>query len=370
MTDLQKYLQDAVDRLVETGAERGVQVAVYRYGEPVADVVAGLADPQTGREVESGTPFYNFSIGKGAAATVVHVLVERGLFGYDTPIVELWPEFGAHGKQGVTVRHALAHTAGVPGIPLDTTVADLCDWDRMCAAIAAEELWWEPGTKVGYHAYTFGYLTGEIVRRATGKPISQVLREEVTGPLNIADELYFGMPESEHPRLARLEDLEIAGGVFADMPKDLPMFRAGPMSTFPTAALGSRTDVLAADIPAGGKTSARAIARMYAALLDEVDGVRLVSPGRLRELSAVTASGPDEIFGMPTAFGLGYAIGRPGTAAEDTPTVFGMAGAGGSAAFADTATGISFALTKNRLTTDFGTLDRLSELVPRSLADD
>ena len=206
MSDIQKQVQEAIDQLVESEAERGLQVAVYRHGELVVDAVAGLADPATGRPVTSGTPFYNFSIGKGATATVAHVLAERGLFGYDTPVVELWPEFGAHGKDSVTVRHVLSHTAGVPGIPPDTTPEDLCDWDKMCAAIADAELWWEPGTKIGYHAYTFGYIVGEIVRRATGKPISQVLREEVAGPLGVADELYFGMPEAEHGRLARLED--------------------------------------------------------------------------------------------------------------------------------------------------------------------
>src|SRR5882762_6441917 len=243
MSDLQKPAQKAIDDLVDSGAERGIQVAVYHHGELVLDAVAGIADPSTGRRVESGTPFYNFSIVKGAAATLAHVLVERGLFGYDTALVDLWPEFGAHGKQKVTVRHILSHTAGVPGIPLDTTPEDLCDWDKMCAAIAGSELWWEPGTKVGYHAYTFGYLVGEVIRRATGKPISQVLLQEVSGPLGIGNEIYFGMPKSEHHRLAVLEDAETEAGPMADMPKDLPMFKAGPMSLMPTATLGNREDI-------------------------------------------------------------------------------------------------------------------------------
>jgi CubicO group peptidase (beta-lactamase class C family) len=116
----------------------------------------GVADPVTGHRVTSDTPFYSFSVGKGATTTVAHVLAERGLFGYDTPIVELWPEFGAHGKHTVTVGHVLTHSAGVPGIPLTTTPEDLCDWDKMCTVIADAPLWWEPGTKVGYHAYTSG----------------------------------------------------------------------------------------------------------------------------------------------------------------------------------------------------------------------
>ncbi len=364
-SDAQKQVQTAIDQLVDAGAERGLQVAVYRGPDLVVDAVAGIADPQSGRPVTPDTPFYNFSVVKAAAATIVHVLVERGLFGYDTRIVELWPEFGAHGKQSVTVRHVLNHTAGVPGIPLSTTIEDLCNWDKMCAAIADEELWWEPGTKVGYHAYTFGYIAGEIVRRATGKKISQVLREDVAGPLGVADEIYFGMPESEHHRLARLEDAPMTGPM-PEMPPDLPMFKAAPMSAFPNAAMGNRTDVLSADIPAGGKVSARAIARMYAALLTGVDGVRLISPERLREATAVSSSGIDQVFGMPTTWGLGYSIGGLGPA-QDSKTTFGVGGVGGGFACGDTASGIAFAVTKNRISQDFNTATELSQIVKKAL---
>ncbi|GAA1647158.1 serine hydrolase domain-containing protein [Nonomuraea maheshkhaliensis] len=366
MKDLQQQVQEAADKLVESGEERGLQVAVYRDGVQIVDVVAGMADPESGRPVTSDTPFYNFSIGKGATATVAHVLVERGLFGYDTPVAELWPEFARHGKQGVTVRHVLSHTAGVPGVPLDTTPEDICDWGRMTAALEDAELWWEPGAKVGYHAYTFGFLVGEIVRRATGEPISQVLKEQVAGPLGVAGELYFGMPATEHARLARLEDAPMDMSAFGEMPADLPMFKAGPMTLMPNAELGSRPDYLSADIPAGGKTSARAVARMYAALLGEVDGVRLITPERLREATAVVSSGMDEVFGMPVTWGLGYGIGGPASTAEQSPTVFGVPGAGGSAAWGDTATGTAFALTKNRLTNDFTAAGLFADLVSRA----
>jgi CubicO group peptidase (beta-lactamase class C family) len=368
MTDMRKRVQAAIDELVDTGVERGVQVAVYRDGVRIVDVVAGVADPATGRPVTPDTPFYNFSIGKGATAAIAHLLVERGLFGYDTRVADLWPEFGARGKGAVTVRHVLNHTAGVPGIPPDTTAEDLCDWDRMCAAIADAELWWEPGTKAGYHAYTFGYLVGEVVRRVTGKPISRVLREEVAAPLGIADELYFGMPPAEHGRLARLEDAPGGDGDWAaGLPADLPMFRAGPVALFPTAALGNRADVLAADIPAGGKTSARAIARMYAALVGEVDGTRLLPPERIREATAPSFSGPDEVFGMPSTWGLGWALGLPGGEPGDAPGAFGMGGAGGSFAYGDTTTGIGFGLTKNRVSDDFSTATQIIEIVRSEL---
>ena len=368
MNDLQQQVQEAIDRLVESGAERGLQVAVYRDGEQVVDAVAGIADPATGRPVTSDTPFYAYSVGKGATSTVAHVLVEREVFGYDTPIMELWPEFGAHGKENATVRHALTHTVGVPGIPADTTPEDLSDWDRMCAVIADSEPWWEPGARTAYHAYPFGYIIGEIVRRSTGKKISQVLREEVAGPLGVADELYFGVPETEQGRLARLEDAEGSAEFLAAMPDDAPFFKLGPRAVTPTAEFGNRPDILAADIPAGGKMSARAMARMYAALLDEVDGVRLVPPDRLREITSAAFSGVDQIMGNPVTWALGYSIGRLGSDPQETPTAFGFGGVGGSFAYADTATGVTFALTKNRLTPDFSAAEQIDDIVTRAVA--
>jgi CubicO group peptidase (beta-lactamase class C family) len=373
MSDLQKRVQHAIDQLVETGAERGLQVAVYRHGDQVIDAVAGVADPASGRPVTSDTPFYSTSTGKGVTATVVHVLVERGVLGYDTPIVKLWPEFGAHGKQRATVRHALTHSAGVPGVPVDTTPEDLCDWQKMCALIADAKPWWEPGAKTGYHAQTFGYIVGEIVRRATGKPISQILREEVAGPLGVADELFFGVPESELGRLARLEEAEGGADMLAAMPEDIPFFKvvhgytAAPLAALPNADFGNRADVLTADIPAGGAMSARGVARMYAALLGEVDGVRLVSPKRLREITAVAITGDDAIVGFPATRALGYDIGFYGPL--DSPTLFGMAGSGGTAAYADTASGVAIALTKNRVSAgDFSTFNHIGAIVKNALA--
>src|SRR5438552_10751622 len=122
MSDIQNRVQETIDQLVDSGAERGVQVAAYHHGELIVDAVAGVADPATGRQVKSDTPFYNFSICKAAASTLIHILAERGKLGYDTPVVELWPEFGTHGKDKVTMRHVLSHSAGVPGIPLTTTI--------------------------------------------------------------------------------------------------------------------------------------------------------------------------------------------------------------------------------------------------------
>jgi CubicO group peptidase (beta-lactamase class C family) len=370
MNYIQQRVQEAIDRLVDSGAERGLQVTVYRHGEPVIDAVAGVADPATGRPVTPETPFFSYSIGKGVASTVVHVLAECGVLHYDTRIVELWPEFGAHGKEQATIRHALSQSVGVPGLPPELTVEDLCDWDKMCAIIADAEPWWEPGTRIGYHAVTFGFIIGELVRRATGKPISQVLREEVASPLGVADELFFAVPKPEQGRLAWLEDAPIppeTAAAMSEMPEDSPMLKVGPAECT-TAAYGNRADVLNANIPAGGTVTARAVARMYAALLGEVDGVRLISPERLREVSAVAMSGTDQIFGFPTAWGLGYSIGQFMSNAEETRHVFGVGGVGGSHAYADTATGTTFALTKNRLAPSFDTAEQVAGIVTEAVA--
>jgi CubicO group peptidase (beta-lactamase class C family) len=350
VSDLQHQVQELIDRLVESGAENGVQVAVYRRGEMVVDAVSGVADPDTGRPMTADTLVYSASTGKGVASTVAHVLAERGVFDYDTRVVELWPEFGAHGKHNATVRHVLTHSVGVPAVPKEMTVEQLCDWDGMCRMIADAEPWWSPGERVGYHAATFGYLIGEIVRRATGKRISTVLDEEVAGPLGVAGELSFGVPISKLGRVARLEDDPIGKAAFASMPPDFPLFKAVPPTIVPNADYGNRTDVLTSEMPFQGILTARATARMYAALLDEVDGVRLVSPARLREISTLATAGlDDEMTAGTSTWALGYTVGRPGTSApQDDPTTFGMVGIGGSAAYANSATGISIAVTKNR----------------------
>src|SRR5919107_3243499 len=366
MNDIQLQVQEVIARLVESGAERGLQVAVYRNGEKVVDAVASIADPATGRLVTSETPFFSYSIGKGVASTVVHVLAERGVLDYDMRIVELWPEFGAHGKEKATVRHALSQSVGVPGLPPEVTVEDMCDWEKMCAIIADSEPWWEPGNTIGYHAVTFGFVVGEIIRRATGKPISQVLREEVAGPLGVADELFFAVPESEQHRMARLEDAEGSEEMFGELPEDSPILKLGPDLT---AEHANSSGVRSANIPAGGTVTARAVARMYSALLGEVDGVRLISPERLREVSAVAMTGMDEIFGFPTSWGLGYSVGQFMSNAHETQSVFGVGGVGGSHAYADTATGTTFALTKNLLTPSFDTAEQVAGIVTKAVAE-
>jgi len=301
--------------------------------------------------------------------TVAHVLVEQGKLDYDTPITEVWPEYGANGKGGTTLRHVLLHQAGVPGVPAETTPEDLCDWQKMVDTIAVAEPWWEPGTKTGYHAQTYGYIIGELVKRSTGKTIAEFLRDDIAGPLGIANELFFGVPQAELGRLAVLETAPGTPSLADILPPEMPMFKAVPLAVMPSAEFGNRADVLSSDIPAGGTMTARAIARLYAALLGEVDGVQLLSPGRTKEVTAFVNADQDEIVGFPSPRALGYDLGRPGGDPEATSAVFGAVGMGGSAAWADPNTGVTFGLTKNRFNSiESSAVDQIGEIVAKATA--
>lgn len=351
---LQHRIQYVLDELVATGTETGVQVAVDHRGRRVVDAVAGVADSGTGRPVTSETLFFSFSTGKGMAALIAHLLVGRGLIGYDTRVTEVWPEFGAHGKESATLRHVLTHTVGVPAMPGGLGPRDLADGPRVCAALAAAEPRWRPGTRTGYHSYTFGFLVGEIARRITGEPMGRLLADWVAAPLGITGELHFGVPPGELPRLAVLEDAEAS-------PPEPPGQRhvLAAWERRPQASLGNDPQLLGADVPSVGTFTARGITTAYAAMLDG----RLIAPDQLEELSAVAFEGTDQVFGNPARLALGYALGRIGAAAGEAPTALGWPGGGGSYAYADPTTGISFAITKNRLTPDFGTAQRLADLV-------
>jgi CubicO group peptidase (beta-lactamase class C family) len=344
--DVQERVQAAIDRRVARGEEVGLQVAVLHRGRVVVDAVSGTTDASRGLPVTPGTLFFAGSTAKGVASAVAHVLVERGELTYDLRLVDVWPELGAHGKDNMTLRHVLMHTAGVPAPPYDTTVEDLCDWDRMCTLLADAEPWWEPGTRLGYHAHTFGFLLGETVRRATGRTLSSWLREAVTVPLGVEDEVHFGVPEALLDRVAHQEP---APGPQPEPPEPgSPADRANPPAIRPDADAANRRDRLMAEIPSEGTMTARGVARVYAALLGPVDGVDLVSPARRREMATPAFEGPDEVMGFPTTWAFGFSPHRPGGVPSRPGSTFGMVGVNGSAAYADIDSGIAVAVMRNR----------------------
>jgi CubicO group peptidase (beta-lactamase class C family) len=352
MTDLQAELQAAADEMVATPAETGLQVAVHRYGQVIADVTAGVANPRTGEHVTPGTLFYAASAGKGVTTSLAHVLAERGDLRYDMRLADVWPEFAARGKERTTVRHVLLHTAGLPGLPRQTTVDQLCDWDHMCAVLADAEPWWEPGTRFGYHALTFGFLLGETLRRATGRTVTELLREVLTAPLGLDDEVCFAVPPPLLPRVAG----QAAGPKLPEPPEGSPMDRAIPPALRDVASFGNHADVLTADIPSLGTMTARGAARMYSALLGHVDGIDLVSSQRRQAMAAVAFTRMDEVMGFPVSWAFGYSPSRLADAADagegaNAPprhgSTFGMVGANGSAAYADVDSGLAVAIMRN-----------------------
>jgi CubicO group peptidase (beta-lactamase class C family) len=360
MADLQDRIQVALDELVASGAETGLQAAVYAHGRLIADAVSGQADAAAGTAVTSGTLFFAVSAAKGVAATLAHVLAERGELDYDLHLASVWPGFASAGKDRITIRHVLGHTAGLPGLPAGTTVAQLCDWEHMCAVLAAATPWWEPGTKFGYHALTFGFLLGETLRRLTGRTISELLRDTVTDPLGVADEVCFAIPPRLLPRMARRPPHAPEP---EQPPPGSPADRATPPALRDPSAFTNRDDVLTADIPSLGTMTARGAARMYAALLGPVDGVRLVSPSRLAAMSAICFTGPDEVMGFRTQWAFGYSPARPGGVTTRPGASFGMIGANGSAAWADADAGVAVAVMRNGAApgdlTAAGRVDRL-----------
>ena len=343
-------VQAVLEEMVASGHETGLQVAAYLNGRLVIDAVAGLADPTTGRPVDGDTLFTVFSTTKGVTATCVHILAERGQLNYDAPIARYWPEFAAHGKERATVRDALTHRAGVPQMPDGLEPADLCDWDAICARIAELPPLWEPGTQTGYHAYTFGWILGEVLQRIDGRPIAAFVREEICALLGIED-IYFGITEAVEERVAPLQHEALTENTAAP-DADALLFRAIPPRLAPSARVHNRPDVRRASIPAGGGImSARAIARHYAALIGEVDGVRLLPAERLRIATELQTSEPDLALALPIRKALGYWLGGRLSPMSERITAFGHPGAGGSTGFADPAYGLAVGFTKNRLVT-------------------
>jgi CubicO group peptidase (beta-lactamase class C family) len=349
----QKKMQGLLDSLVQTGPELGLQLCAYHHGVRVVDVCAGVADSATRRPVTPDTLFPVFSVTKGVAATLLHILVERGLIGYDTPIASVWPEFGAHGKGGITLRHAMSHQAGLPLLPAGLTPAQVCDWKTLAAAIADAKPVTAPGQIMTYHAITFGSILGEVACRVTGKSFPQLLTQEVTGPLGLSD-FFVGIPDRVESRIATVYDAPAAPA--EEPPPDpaeprdiLPWMR--PLGTFLT-----RPDVRRACLPAAnGIMNARDLASFYAALVPGGrNGRELLPPARVRTAVEQQALQWLPELPVPRRMGLGYFLGGEGCPElSSRPDAFGHGGYGGAVGYADPSCGLAVGLTKNYLSISF-----------------
>ncbi|MDT0610020.1 serine hydrolase domain-containing protein [Streptomyces lancefieldiae] len=364
-------VRDAFARNFAALGDRGAAVAVYRDGRKVVDLwggtkhVDGTADTAGANGAEPwrrGTAQVVRSATKGVAAAVPLLLHQRGELDLDAPVGEYWPEFKAHGKEQVRVRHVLNHRAGLPVLDRPLTPEEALDPLRGPEAVAAQAPVWEPGTDHGYHALTYGWLLDELVRRVTGgRSTGEWIAEEIARPLGL--DLWLGLPAAEEAagragRVGRVEGPEPSGGprlrpkrsvteAYED-PASLTRRAFAAITPFPDQ---NDPAYRASALPAtNGIATADGLARFYAALIGEADGVtgrtRLFDPATTRRARAEESAGPDRVLVVNTRFGLGYML--HGSASPFlSPGSFGHPGRGGSLGFADPEAGLAFGYVTN-----------------------
>jgi CubicO group peptidase (beta-lactamase class C family) len=340
-------VRHALKSLVDEGPEVGLQVAAYLDGKLVIDAWAGVGDEATGRPVDGDTLFMLSSTTKGVTATCAAILADRGKLDYDRSVASYWPEFGAHGKDKVTVREVISQRSGVPQTPVGYTPEWLSDWDRMCRGIADLTPMFEPGQRTSYASLTYGHMIGEVIRRADGRQISQVLEDEVAQPLNA--DIYLGVPDSALSRVAVLKD-----GPPAPAHYDIRM--VGEPAGSEVARWFNRREIQQAVIPgSGGIMSARGLARMYAMLANggELDGVRILSSDAIQRATELQSYELDEVYRVRVRRALGYRLG-PDTGPGAGPMAFGHVGGGGSFGYADPQRRFAIGFAKNYFTYNTG----------------
>ncbi|MDG9719441.1 serine hydrolase [Streptomyces sp. DH24] len=349
---------EAFARNFEALGDRGAAVAVYRDGRRVVDLWGGTRDVDGTEPWQRGTAQVVRSATKGVAAAVLLLLHQRGELDLDAPVGEYWPRFKAHGKDGVLVRHVLNHRAGLPVLDRPLTPAEALDPLRGPEAVAAQAPAWEPGTDHGYHALTYGWMLDELVRRVTGRGTGEWIAAEIAAPLDL--DLWLGLPAAEEAagragRVGRAEAPEPASGVLRARPRRAVTEAYEDPDSLTRRAFAAITPCpdqndpayRASALPAtNGIATADGLARFYAALIGEVDGVRLFDPATLALARAEESSGPDRVLVVNTRFGLGYML-HGGASPFLGPGSFGHPGRGGALGFADPETGIAFGYVTN-----------------------
>ncbi|MEZ4493518.1 MAG: serine hydrolase domain-containing protein [Dehalococcoidia bacterium] len=369
---LNSQVKALADSFVESGRQIGIQVCVYGHGEKIVETVAGQMGPEDPRPMQPDTLINAFSVTKGVASTAMHILVDRGQIDLDAPVARYWPKFGQHGKDRVTVRQAMSHQVGLYAMRRPFKPEHASDWDAGIRYMEDGVPAWEPGTATGYHAFTWAWIVGGIVQGATGRHIKDVIREEIAEPVGVADEFYVGIPDGVEDRLATLDVTAL--GQNALVPPEHAMFDAMPPDMWPYF---NTMEVRKACVPSGnGHFSARAVARMYAALANggEIDGVRLLSSAQIADATKLVTAEPDRVIIAPIRKASGYFLGgvTDGIHGPMGPceTTFGHPGAGGAVAFADPVNGLGIAVIHNKMANEGpgqGTSLEICDLVRREL---
>jgi CubicO group peptidase (beta-lactamase class C family) len=376
---------DAVRANFGGGKELGCGVAVYHRGRLVVDLVAGWADAERNVPYSHDSLQVVFSTTKGITATAVAMCVQRGLIDYSEPVSHYWPEFAAHRKHDITVAQLLSHQAGLYTIDATLALHEILDDAVIAAALADTTPRWEPGTTHGYHALTFGWLAGELLRRTDGRDIGRFVAEEMSAPLNA--ELHIGLPPMLHGRVALLsqgggkdkkaseaetpEAKQMRELLERFMGPDTPGGQALSLSGMWTGeGLFNRPEVLSAQVPAANAaTNARSLAAMYASLQHPINGVRLLDDATRVAASALQtpAGEADKCLIVPTSFSMGF-MNHSAFTPYAGPGSFGHPGFGGSVAFLQPERELSFAYVMNKLAANLAGDTRAQNLIDAATA--
>ena len=349
-------VKDAFAANFEINGEVGAACSAYHRGEKVVDLWGGVADQESGRPWTEDSMVMVASSTKGATAICANLLVQRGELDLDAPVALYWPEFAAAGKQDIPVRHLLCHQVGLPVLDKPLAIEEYLAWEPPIKALAAQSPVWEPGTTHGYHAMTYGWLVGEVVRRISGRSLGTFFADEVASPLSL--DFWIGLPASEESRVSPMIEIDLEDPEIEPQGERAREMLAAATDTKSYLTREQTTTPLdmharefrAAELPAGnGITDARSLARMYASLIgDGVDGVRLFTDETVRRASTALSDGRDEVMGIHSRFGAGFYLYMEGSNMVQDGA-FGHGGAGGSIGFADPKADIGFGYVMNKM---------------------
>jgi CubicO group peptidase (beta-lactamase class C family) len=330
--------------------EVGAAVCVYLKGKLVVDLCGGFRDKAKTQAWTPDTLINVWSTTKGLTATAIALLVDRGLVSYEDRVASVWPEFAQNGKSNVTIAQLLSHQGGLSGFVDPTTVEDQYDWALMVRRLERQSPAWEPGTQNSYHAMTYGWLAGEIVRRVSKRPFGEFVRTEIAE--KIGADFYVGLQAQHDARVAEMIGprtiVDIASMPLPDVAR-MALVNPAQDPLAPNTTAWRRAEIPAAN----GQASARGVARLYAALANrgELDGKRLLSPETIARMTAVQTTRPDLMLGFAPCWAMGFATNQVGIYGPN-PRSFGHSGWGGSFGFADPDTGLAVGYVMNQMGAD------------------
>lgn len=326
--------------------EVGASLCIIVDGRVRVDLWGGMATDTTPWHAD--TLVNSFSVGKGILSLMTAALVSRGVLSYDDLVTRWWPEFGCHGKETLRISDLLGHRTGLPAIRRAMTNDDMYDWTVFTDALALEEPWWAPGTAHGYHVNTFGFLVGEVLRRATGQPVNALLTDLFTRRLDA--DAYFGIVPQRGHSIADLR-WHIGPSTVSD---DTPLMQRHAYTNPP--GLSGMGEVNSARwreavLPSTNlHASARGIARIFADLVPLVSEPEpTIHTDVIARATTEVSAGIDRVLGAETRFGMGFQLPQPGRGFGPSPRAFGHYGAGGACGFVDPDNGVAFGYTMNQM---------------------